>query len=689
MATVTPGVLLKLLQSMDTEARVAGEHRSAVLQVTGIVPALSASTADDLWPAHGFYLQLSDSLHSTYVALSDRDADAVLSARPQLGQLVHVDRLRFDRPPVPAPSASAPSPPPAPPLRRLPRAPRRPLRPLHRGFVIQPASPAHAGPPLLPSSSSRKSPNFPLEPDNSVSDKENAAAAAAPKGKRRFSSPAGAKLAARKSNGESSRPSSPSVGSRPSSPAPSKCVVPSLVAAKEENRRAAREPAIVVPSRYRNPSPAGRKSASSPMGRRGSMSPARRLSGGLKMSPATGEKKKGGVVVAGISKVSDALLGSAKSMRKSWDDSSVSSELKDKGGSKSKVDKEAILRTQVAMSRRLSDASWEQSNNEEASTNEKPKPSKKVEPEVSKYEKTKSSKKMESTSSEKQNLASANVTVHERKWTDGSIPLDAVSSNLAKLGKDALLRRDIASVAAAEALEEALVTESVIRNLSMFSNLCSTSKANNPLPTIDRFLSIYEDIVKLNSTSESLNNGPNDTTSLESTKSATLWVEAALVTDLEALRLLNDVTECIHKQKDIEKPKAVSVDPPRTSLSKRQPSSIANKWRRGQGMSETLELAKALRHEMQNWFLKFVEEALDVGFRLFGDGSSNGKDNNGRVAAVLSQLKRINEWLDGVGRVPGEDRVKERVEQLKRKIYGFVISHVGSAFDSSVSLSKC
>ncbi|OAY66392.1 hypothetical protein ACMD2_15379 [Ananas comosus] len=674
MATVTPGVLLKLLQSMDTEARVAGEHRSAVLQVTGIVPALSASTADDLWPAHGFYLQLSDSLHSTYVALSDRDADAVLSARPQLGQLVHVDRLRFDRPPVPRAlglrpvPASRPSPSPA------PRAPPRLPRPRR--------------PPLLPSSSSsRKSPNFPLEPDNSISDKENAAAAA-PNGKRRFSSPAGAKLAARKSNGESSRPSSPSVGSRPSSPAPSKCVVPSLVAAKEENRRAAREPAIVVPSRYRNPSPAGRKSASSPMGRRGSMSPARRLSGGLKMSPATGEKKKGGVVVAGISKVSDALLGSVKSMRKSWDDSSVSSELKDKGGSKSKVDKEAILRTQVAMSRRLSDASWEQSNNEEASTNEKPKPSKKVEPEVSKYEKTKSSKKMESASSEKQNLASANVTVQERKWTDGSIPLDGVSSNLAKLGKDAFLRRDIASVAAAEALEEALVTESVIRNLSMFSNLCSTSKANNPLPTIDRFLSIYEDIVKLNSTSESLNNGPNDTTSLESTKSATLWVEAALVTDLEALRLLNDVTECIHKQKDIEKPKAVSVDPPRTSLSKRQPSSIANKWRRGQGMSETLELAKALRHEMQNWFLKFVEEALDVGFRLFGDGSSNGKDNNGRVAAVLSQLKRINEWLDGVGRVQGEDRVKERVEQLKRKIYGFVISHVGSAFDSSVSLSN-
>uniref|UniRef100_A0A0E0BN63 DUF936 domain-containing protein n=1 Tax=Oryza glumipatula TaxID=40148 RepID=A0A0E0BN63_9ORYZ len=32
MATVTPGVLLKLLQAMHTDDRVAGDHRSPVLQ---------------------------------------------------------------------------------------------------------------------------------------------------------------------------------------------------------------------------------------------------------------------------------------------------------------------------------------------------------------------------------------------------------------------------------------------------------------------------------------------------------------------------------------------------------------------------------------------------------------------------------------------------------------------------------
>lgn len=36
---------------------------------------------------------------------------------------------------------------------------------------------------------------------------------------------------------------------------------------------------------------------------------------------------------------------------------------------------------------------------------------------------------------EKPTSATPIITVHEKKWTDGSIPLDAVSTSLAKLGK--------------------------------------------------------------------------------------------------------------------------------------------------------------------------------------------------------------------------------------------------------------
>ncbi|THU72235.1 hypothetical protein C4D60_Mb04t09940 [Musa balbisiana] len=687
MASLTPGVLLKLLQSMNTDARVAGDHRSAILQVVGIVPALSASTGDDLWPSHGFYLQLSDSVNSTYVSLSDADADAVLSSRAQLGQLVHVDRLRFAHP---VPRAVG--------LRPVPGARPHPFvgspdplvarsAPDHRGFIIQAASPAEAGPPLLPSASHRSNlPHLEEEKRTVFAAKENVVvgsgkiqsdAAGKP---RRFSSTATSKLTARKNGpgsgngtGEqlrdpspamktSSRPSSPALGgrasSRPSSPVPSKCEVPSLVGAKEENRRVAREPAIIVPSRYRQPSPVGRKAAASPMGRRGSMSPARRLSGGLKVaSPATadgGGKKKIGLVVAGISRGSDSLVASVKSIRKSWDDSSpssvVASESKEKEGSKSKLDKESFLRTQAAISRRLSDAEGVQANSAEASSNEK----------------RRTSRKTESFSESEKNYMAPRITVHDRKWTDGSIPFNCVSDNLARLGK-----------------------------------------TSNPVPTIDRFLSIYDDVLRCSTVAESLcanrngGDGLKDATLTERSRLASLWVEAALATDLEVIDLLNNARLPKHKASEKQ------VDPPRTSLSKRQsfgtpakshqvkvlPCSTSNTWTRGHGVSETADLGRALRHEMQIWFLRFVEVAIDGGFRLFGETTDNAREanrkDNSKVAAVLSQLKRINDWLDGVGRTAeGGETLREKIERLKRKIYGFVIAHVGSAFDTSISLTK-
>ena len=140
-------------------------------------------------------------------------------------------------------------------------------------------------------------------------------------------------------------PSPAGKSKRSASPVPSKCVVPSLVSAREENRRTSREAAIIVPSRYRQASPNGRRQGS-PSARRMSLSPARRLSGGVKDSAS---KKKMATIAAGISKVSEALVGSAKGNRKNWDEAPppATAEQREKGATKNKPDLQAILRTQV------------------------------------------------------------------------------------------------------------------------------------------------------------------------------------------------------------------------------------------------------------------------------------------------------------------------------------------------------
>ncbi|KAJ4974935.1 hypothetical protein NE237_008109 [Protea cynaroides] len=91
MAALAPGILLKLLDGMNKGIKPTGEHRSSVLQVTDIVPA--DLDEKNLLPKHGFYIKVSDSLHSIYVSLPFEQDDLVLSNKMQLGQFIYVDRL--------------------------------------------------------------------------------------------------------------------------------------------------------------------------------------------------------------------------------------------------------------------------------------------------------------------------------------------------------------------------------------------------------------------------------------------------------------------------------------------------------------------------------------------------------------------------------------------------------------------
>lgn len=95
MASLTPGVLRKLLQSINSDVRVCGEYRSVLLQVISIVPALTGS---ELWPNHGFFIKVSDSSHSTYVSLSNEDNELILTNKLQLGQFIYVDKVEAGTP---------------------------------------------------------------------------------------------------------------------------------------------------------------------------------------------------------------------------------------------------------------------------------------------------------------------------------------------------------------------------------------------------------------------------------------------------------------------------------------------------------------------------------------------------------------------------------------------------------------
>ncbi|MCL7047322.1 hypothetical protein MKW94_005869 [Papaver nudicaule] len=91
MASLIPGVLLKLLQTVNMDIRILGEYRSVLLQVISIVPALTGS---ELFPNHGFFIKVSDSSHSTYVSLSEEDNELILMNKLQLGQFFYIEQIQ-------------------------------------------------------------------------------------------------------------------------------------------------------------------------------------------------------------------------------------------------------------------------------------------------------------------------------------------------------------------------------------------------------------------------------------------------------------------------------------------------------------------------------------------------------------------------------------------------------------------
>lgn len=95
MACLNPGVLVKLLEDMNTEEVVSDDRKPALLQIRSIVPVLSEG---DLWPNQGFYLKISDASHAMYVSLPQEQDEFVLGNKLHLGQFIYADRLESSYP---------------------------------------------------------------------------------------------------------------------------------------------------------------------------------------------------------------------------------------------------------------------------------------------------------------------------------------------------------------------------------------------------------------------------------------------------------------------------------------------------------------------------------------------------------------------------------------------------------------
>ncbi|XP_065869007.1 uncharacterized protein [Euphorbia lathyris] len=714
MANLVPGVLLKLLQHMNTDVKVAGEYRSSLLQVVGIVPALAGG---ELFSNQGFYVKVSDSSHATYVSLPDEHDDLILSDKLQLGQFIHVERLE----------AASPV-------------------PILRGVRPVPGRHPCVGSPE--DIVATRSLGF-LNNDNNHDSGPGSGSGS------KVNSPRKGKLGL--NLGDKEKPVGVRVNGNGYKEDSSDKKTSSLSRTKSQLSKTALNLDLKKESSGKLKSSSSRSIPSSPTSCYSLPTSFEKFSTGVKQQTKVKGSNKSGPLerasstrgasptakrVPVIKNIVHGFELGAKALRKSWEGNT---EVKNRENSKlraSKCDPKTDHRSistprKSTSSERLpskEDYKSQLSAKSFKEENRNPIATKKVTTNGILDDQEKSNKiRMSAGKKSSGDIAShgfpgnlVKVPINSKRLTEGSVSWSALPSSLSKLGKEVLRHRDAAQAAAVEAMQEASASESLLRCLSIYSELTSSAKEDNPQPAVEQFLTLHTSLNNARTVADSLSKIVPAGSSLDSNdnpseevlkvtshrrKQAATWVQAALSTNLSPFSVFTKETSPAHSQGQKtstgNQPVLVlensSKNGPAKAPGKTRPAVVSKlvatgafrksvdnsavsqklqpqpppEWIRGNSLDEAVDLAEMLQMESQDWFLGFVERFLDA------DVDSSTLSDNGQIAGMLSHLKSVNDWLDEIGSSKDEGETlnvsAETIDRLRKKIYEYLLTHVESA----------
>ncbi|EXC32125.1 Elongation factor 1-delta [Morus notabilis] len=602
MASLTPGVLSKLLANKD--AKVTGNHRSALLQVIEILPS-----GEDPWRSRGFFLKVSDSLHSAYVAVSDSDSDMVSAGEVQIGQFVYAARLDSGSP-VPV-------------LRGLRIVPKR-------------KSCACVGNPVeLVSSDLLFAKRLPSREEMIINKKTPLL--------------------------EMSRSE--------------KCV-------GFDMRRLSLDSARRACWDQKNPNAIARKSNSS------------------------GFKSK---QVPVSTKITIFLSRNKFLIYPAWaggPDLKLNPTLLSEENALVISDKEASPKNIPSLKHPNLNFSPLKNKNDAVSPLLTKKPLK---------------KELKSSSACTAPSRLLKVPLTCKTGSGQKISWDVLPPTITELGKQAVHHRNIAFLAAVRSLEEASAADGVIRCMCIFAELCESSQKSSAGAVVQKFLDLNQKMQSAAMIVDSLLNsrllGADSTNCLpqqhlspdackdSASKNAALWVKAAISTNLSPFELSrkqdrdeipngekchfvvleNSPAEDYENHSPARKQNkrnngtllsdsSTKLSPPasgRLSSAAGRSSTEKEDSSKGGRLKEAASLAEKLFLASREWFLKYLEGSVNMGFGL------RREERSPEAASLLGQLKRVNHWLDELA--SNGAREGKRIGGLKKKLCGFLLEHVDSA----------
>lgn len=249
----------------------------------------------------------------------------------------------------------------------------------------------------------------------------------------------------------------------------------------------------------------------------------------------------------------------------------------------------------------------------------------------------------------------------------------------------------------------------------MFAELCESSEKESSLPLVEDFLILHQKMHRVATVIDALRFHEESSLlcSLSeiyknfADKNTLSWVQAAVETNLSKFHLFTKedkrgdvnaekchfvILENTATEVDVENHSPDRKQSPRNQRavgsgsssktsspynSKQHPSTTrkatheSEVWSKGNGLQVAAKLAEKLLSASQAWFLDYLDASLNKGF-----GLQKG-ERDLEIVCLLGQLKRVNQWLDDS--VTSGSGTDERIEGLKKKLYGFLLDNVNSA----------
>nr|XP_019706737.1 uncharacterized protein LOC105047111 isoform X2 [Elaeis guineensis] len=274
------------------------------------------------------------------------------------------------------------------------------------------------------------------------------------------------------------------------------------------------------------------------------------------------------------------------------------------------------------------------------------------------------------------------IKPHRLQGTTENYNFLTLPGMLNELGKEAIRQNAAARNTALQALRDASATEALVQVLKMFSDLSTSSRPDAPAVCFGQFLTFHNEITKAVNNMEAIQTSTavtSDERIMNKVNEEYLLFLNEIVDNLINRYELADVkgrakafsklvSSIPDKMKaNIGKNPGSNVNKNRFLARKRTGSAVADENKeQSSSLFRLIKLAKQIQTEAGNWFMEFLEKALEAGLKKTKESST--VDDEKLDCCPQSLIMKVINWVEVEQSDSSKRPVHPRAAEVLRKL---------------------